>query len=252
MSCCARWTIVGKDPREHVTILRVVRRRGQTWETGFFKYVRRGHQARIGPLLANEMIATRLARMIGLPVSRIEKTTFARHEGILSFVRDGGPVWTWSRVQRCLHTPNLLPYIWYPSRLYQTIVFDVWICNLDRSGSNIILYRRGSRFDFYLIDHELALLGALHYEEKPWNAPFWNDVRRYTDGYQPALLPYIKRYSDLAPFVRRIQRIPSREICAVVRSVSPPLLSKHEQHQMETLLLQRQRCLHRLVSTTIK
>lgn len=245
-----QWRVIKSRRSEFLTVQEIERMVMGKREKGFFKFTNRKNQKHIGPLLADELISNRLAKNIGLPVAKTELMTINRRTGIVSIAKRRKQLWRWNQVAK--HgDENVVNSIVNPKRLYKTFVFDIWICNIDRSGKNIILYRTGDKYDFYLIDHELALLGAVRYENKPWDSTFWDRVVGYSHGYNPALLPHMKNYAQLAPYVRRIQRIRPQTIRAAVNSVPPYLLSKYEKSLVEKILFRRQRRLHDIVSRCI-
>lgn len=245
------WTVLKCDPKGFLTISQVERYVNGRKEVGFFKYATRAKQQKfIGPLIADELVGNRLATILNLPVARTELATIRGHVGIVSLKHPGQKLRRWNQLGKHIHS-HIRTHIADSNRLYKTFVFDVWICNIDRNGKNIMTYRRGLTYDFYLIDHELSLLGALRFENKPWYSDYWNHIRRYTRGYNPALLPYITDYKQVAPYVRQIQHIRPETIRDAINRCPHYLLSKQDRTVMEKILFHRQRNLHRIVARCI-
>lgn len=249
MSMPSRWKIIHSSESQHLTIWKVKRKKNGAREAGFFKIPHRNSYKYIGPLAANEMVCNQLAQMVGLPVAKTRATTIGGNTGVLSLAKRRKNLQTWARVMR--GTVNPFKVMVRPRLLYKTFVFDVWMNNIDRSAKNIIVYPKGSKYDFYLIDHELALLGAIRYEEKPWNSSYWDDVDRYTKGYHPALLKYMTDGRKLAVYVREIQSIRPDSIRRVVDGISSELLSTRDKILMKKILLRRQRRLDRIIATCV-
>lgn len=243
-----KWKVIKVYKREHLTIWKVQRHVHGKKEIGFFKFTKPNHEKYIGPLVANELICNRLAKAIGLPVAKTTVTTINGRRGIISLKMSNNRLRRWDHV---ITPKNVFNTVVSPRRLYKTLVFDIWICNIDRSGKNIMVYPTSQKYDFYLIDHELALLGAIRYENKRWNSAYWDDVSKCTHGYHPVLLRYMKNYAVLAPYVRRIQNIQPETIRSVLNSISPDFLSVQDKMLTEKLLLRRQRRLARIVSKSI-
>jgi hypothetical protein len=237
MGVSTPWKIIKSDKSEYLTIWQVERKLNGRRQIGFFKFTKRKNYKYIGPLLANELICNRLAKIIGLPVAETVVTTITGHTGIISLAKRSNKLGNWNQVMK--QRTNAFQTIINPNRLSKTFVFDIWVCNIDRSGKNIIVYSKGDKYDFYLIDHELALIGAVRYENQPWNSAYWDNVIKYTRGYHPALLKYMKNYDQLASYVRMIESIPSDTIRTVIYSIPPTLLSSSDKRLMEKILLRR-------------
>ncbi|WP_369125202.1 HipA family kinase [Alicyclobacillus fastidiosus] len=197
--------------------------------------------------LANELICNRLAKLLGLPVATTKVATINGKVGVLSIANHSRKVRTWKQVLR--KRSNLRKIIIKPKRLYKTFVFDVWVCNVDRSGNNIMVYSTGKKYNFYLIDHELTLLGAVRYEERRWCSAYWDDVIRYTYGYKPILRSHGRDYSKLAPYVRTIRRIHPKTIRRVINSVPSRFISPGDKILTEKILLRPRRRLPRILLT---
>lgn len=242
------WEITNIRKRQYLTIWRVNRYVQRRRQIGYFKFPNQGSYKYIGPLFANELICYQLANKLQLPVAKTIVTTVRGRMGIISLEKQVPHLHRWLSVMK---HKNALRQLIRPKELYKTFVFDSWICNIDRSDKNIMVYPKATKYDFYLIDHELALLGASRYEEKPWNSTYWDNMCTCTDGYHPALLKYIKNYTDLAPYVRQIQKLSPKIIYSIVASVPSTFLSRSDKTQIVKLLLYRQRRLHFIVSNSI-
>jgi hypothetical protein len=242
---------VGKVSRPLGPVWIVVRNNKGKKQKGFFKFPTRKNKARIGPLLANELISYRLAKALKLKVAKVQLTKIKGKRGVVSTVRPAPYHYTWSQLAKKLSYP-VIYYIDNPNQLLKTFVFDIWICNLDRHADNLITYPLGNKYSFYLIDHGLALLGAIKWRKVPWNSPYWDHVARYNKHYVQGLISYINDYNQLSKFVKEIQRIPSYKIRKIVKSTPASILSPGKKEIIIKLLLYRQRHLDHIVRLWVK
>ncbi|WP_052947877.1 hypothetical protein [Aneurinibacillus tyrosinisolvens] len=166
--------------------------------------------------------------------------------GVVSLVRPARRHYHWNQLCKRLNSP-IMKHIRKPERLLKTFVFDVWICNVDRHGDNLIAYPKGNKYSFYLIDHGLALLGAMKWRRAPWYSPYWDEVAKYNRHYVQGLRSYIYSYQQLSPYVKQIQRIPKYKIKKIVKSIPSSILSYRKKKTIIKLLLSRQEYLHFIV-----
>lgn len=246
------WQIVREHKTGYVQVFKVERTGVNGREVGFFKYASSAKQEKyIGPLAANELIANRLGLLLHLPMARTELAHVNDCLGIVSVRHPGKGLQTWADLKDGIRK-EVDRHLAEPRRLDKTFVFDAWICNIDRSGKNIMVYKRGERLDFYLIDHELSLLGAVKFENKPWDAPYWDNIRRYTRGYHPALLPHATRYEPFEPHIAEIQRLHPAAIRSVIDSCPNLVLSEQDRALTERLLLLRQKKLAKIIARCVQ
>jgi hypothetical protein len=244
------WKVIHSQDSQHLTIWQVTRMVRGRKEMGYFKIPKRNSYRHIGPLLANEMICNKLAKVLGLPVAKTQFMHIRGRLGVLSMAKPQGRLQRWREYAKSREKP--FKDMSHSRRLDKTFVFDIWVCNIDRNDKNIIVYRNGMKYDFYLIDHELSLLGAVRYENKPWYSGYWDNVRGYTRGYKPALLPYMKSRSELKPYVRFIQHLPVKTIDAVVDRVPSIMMSRKDKVLTKKILLRRRKRLHDIVQRCIR
>lgn len=221
--------------------------RGGQQQRGYFKYGTRRNRKLAGNVPANEYLAYRLAQRIGLPVAELEWAKINGKTGLVSKVYPARRLYSWNQFIRRKGVDFAIQKLNDPGQLLQTFVFDIWICNVDRHGGNLIVYPRGDGYSFYLIDHGLALSGALNWRRTPWPSPYWERVWSYTPRYVRGLLSYLHSYKQLKPYIRTIQRIPAREIKDIVDSLPESLLPTGEKELLKKMLLYRQRRLHRFI-----
>lgn len=246
------WRILREHKTGYLKVLKVERMGVNGREVGFFKYASPAKQAKyIGPLVANELIANRLGQLLHLPMARTELAHVKDRLGIVSVMHPGKGLQTWAELKEGIRK-EVGRHLTDPRRLERTFVFDAWICNIDRSGKNIMVYKQGDRLDFYLIDHELSLLGAVKFENKPWNAPYWDNIRRYTRGYHPALLSHATRYEPFEPHIAEIQRLDPGVIRSVIDSCPSAVLSEPDRALTEELLLLRQKKLAKIIARCVQ
>jgi hypothetical protein len=242
-----KWTIVRKISRKLGPVWVVTRDKNGRKQKGYFKFPTRKNKKYAGPLLANELISYRLARSLNLKVAKIELTKIKGKQGIVSIVRPARYHYTWNELGKRLND-SIINHINESEQLLKTFVFDIWICNIDRHGENLITFPLGNKYSFYLIDHGLALLGAIKRRRVPWNSSYWNHVVKYNQHYVRGLRSYIYGYQQLSPFVKQIQSIPAHKIKKIVKSVPTSILPYNKKKIVIKLLLSRQKNLHVIVN----
>lgn len=234
-----------------IKVWNVLRQTGTNTETGFYKCIAPSQIPKLGPLLYNEIIAYRLAKELGLPAA---KTEYVRMKGKTGFVSLTVPVKRflyWQHMGTKVHR-NIGKYISHPDRLLKMFVFDVWICNLDRQGKNVLVYPNGSKFGFYLIDHGLSLTGAFRWRKVPPGSSYWNCLGSFNRQYLEGLPSYIRTYSQLEPYVQEIRNLSNRGIRDAVESVPAEMLSRARKELLIRWLLERRGKLPQILAGWIK
>ncbi|UFJ42660.1 hypothetical protein LOK74_09275 [Brevibacillus humidisoli] len=241
-------------------VRKLVRKLGPVWvvrrthhnhkQTGYFKFPTRRNRKYVGNLIANELISYRLAKLIDLNVANVELAKIRGRRGVVSIARPARHLYSWNRLHRM--KGSAIHHLDHPEQLLRTFVFDVWICNVDRHGGNLITFPRGKRYGFYLIDHGLALDGALKWRKRPWNSSYWTNVWRYNRHYVRGLLSYVRNYRQLVPYIKQIQRIPSRDIEAAIDAVPASILDYENRQKIKKMLLYRQRNLDWIIKKWAK
>jgi hypothetical protein len=244
MSGWKRVKIISRKKIGHVWLVRK-NKRGHI-HTGYFKTIPTKDEEYTGPLLGNELLASRLAKLFGLEAARVELAKIEDRVGIVSIVKPGKKLYRWGdlRTRVIRHLPD---YLVDHEKLYRLFVFDIWICNVDRHSGNVIVYPVGKKYDFYLIDHGLSLAGALQWRQRPWYDSFWDHVARYKPRYLRGLKKELQSYRQVAPFVEQIKEIPAYVIEKEVDSIPSDLLSLAERKVMKKFLLHRKQNLDHIV-----
>ncbi|MCY0874723.1 MAG: hypothetical protein OWT28_00335 [Firmicutes bacterium] len=253
MISSSRWRVVKSYKGGFVSVYLVKREVAGETQTGYFKYASPATQEKhLGPLIANELLGYRFGCLLDLPMAQTEIATVRGRLGVVSVQGEGNGLRTWADVAKDVRK-EIERRLVEPERLLKTFVFDTWICNIDRSGKNIIVYEKDNGvLDYYLIDHELALLGALRFENKTYDAHHWDNIRRYTRGYHPALLPYATDYQRLQPFVEEIQSLDVSTIRAVLDDCPTQVWTRKDRVLVEKLLVRRQRKLGKIVKRCVE
>jgi hypothetical protein len=240
------WNPVRKISRKLGPVWVVTRNQGDRKQKGFFKAPPKRHKYRVENLLANELISCRLAKLLHLNVAEVELAKIGGKRGVVSIVQPAARHYSWNQLGRRLNG-SIVKHLDDPKQLLQTFVFDIWICNVDRHGGNIVTIPAGGKYSFYLIDHGLSLLGARTFKRVPWKSPYWNRVSKYNRHYVSGLRSYIHAYDQLEPFVRRIQNIPASQIRDVIDELPDSVLSSRKKEIVKKLLIKRQQNLHAIV-----
>ncbi|MBC8081453.1 MAG: hypothetical protein H7X86_13990 [Gorillibacterium sp.] len=221
---------------------------------GFFKYRApnntRQENVGAGILLGSELTVYKLARVVNLPVTKTVLTRIQRESGILSIAYPGR-IFTWKAAGKRIHS-NIPDKIIHPERLLKALVFDIWILNIDRHGGNCVLYPKGGKYDFYLIDHGLTLAGAINFRKTRWNSAYWERVSRYNRQFLKGVRNNIKSYKQLQPYVREIQQISEKRIRDIVESTPSDYYSSKTKQQVIRLLIYRQRKMEPIIKNWLK
>lgn len=211
---------------------------------GYFKWCGPQHAAHSGPFVANELIAARLADALGVPRAEVSAFEFAGRAGVLSLPREPGPLYMWRDVPAFIRA-DIRRFFQEPERFGDCFVFDVWICNIDRSsGKNVIVHpgRARDKYAFYAIDHGHALYGPeTKWARGDFRNPYWLDVRRHF--HIPA---EVERFIRGEPRVldrarERVARFGDAEIAAAVAQATPHLTAAQAEWTFELLRFRRER-----------
>ncbi|MGZ4112234.1 MAG: HipA family kinase [Tumebacillaceae bacterium] len=237
------------------------KRQGSVWivedqfaTRGYFKFTTEDQWYYAGPMIANEYIAAALAERVGLPVGELEQASIAGADGIVQkgIVSVEVPAFemrTWAqasdevRQEPERHVKDI-------DLLAQTVVFDAWICNVDRAaGKNLILYRNNTekKYDWYLIDHGLTLYGSPRkWKRGAWNSPFWEQLWRFYN-VPKGLLRLQSNQKVLLPMIEKIEALQPSDIDDALRKVPRGHLKDKERQFIRTLLLHRQKLLRSII-----
>jgi hypothetical protein len=226
--------------KEFGTVWRVKRRNGHNGklQIGYFKFTNVENEEYIGPLVANELISYRLAKLLNLKVANVELTYIGGRFGIIS-IKKRKRVCEWEFLNTNVHQ-DPFTYLVKPGQLFKTFIFDTWICNVDRHSGNLIVYPVGGKYNFYLIDHGLSLGGAIQSRRVPWDDPYWDDISRYRPRFVRGLLDCIYNYEQLRPYIEEIEALPPYVIEEAVNSVPSKILSVKQKQIFKNFLFHRQ------------
>lgn len=218
-------------------------------------------------MVANEYIAARLARMLGLPVAALKEIQVKgprrkKMRGMVSIKANAKEVIPWKKakfssyslLEREVHEMNLL---------VQMLVFDAWILNLDRTNRNLILYRNRSDelYNWYLIDHGIALFGSPVKWKRSWARKKYKTpgayektlhrrkCRKFLSLRVPkGLKAYaMKHRSATDHMISRISRLSRQEIDRSIRTVPKGYLKPSEKAFVRSMLLKRQKHIRQIV-----
>jgi hypothetical protein len=219
---------------------------GNDIERGYFKFATPKSQKYIGPLAATELIAYRIANLLNLPAAEVKLVSVEDQLGSVSLIKPVQPLYHWRHLSsRILH--HIPDYIINPERLLKTFVFDIWICNFDRHGGNMMAYPVSEKYDFYLIDHGLSLAGVLQRANFPWDHPFWERKPSFRGFYLKGTRKYIRSYDQLEPYVKEIQNIPPLTLEEILDTTPQSILPSETKTIMKKFLFHRQQKLPELV-----
>ena len=241
-----KWNVIGRNSRKLGPIWKVARYVNGVRQTGYFKFPCRSNIYRVDSLIANELIAYKLAKRLGINVAEVELTEIMGRRGIVSIVKPASAHYSWYRFsKKCNWSPfNRLKH---PEQILRTFVFDIWICNVDRHSENLIATAHGSTYSVYAIDHGLSLLGALKWKGVRWNSTYWQHVNRYNVKYPNGVRGYIRSYHQLLPYIMEIEHLSESSIVDIVDQVPSSLLSLQQKAIVKKMLLYRRKSLRSIV-----
>lgn len=195
----------------------------------------------VGPIAANEFIASKLAEKLGLPIN---KTLFKEFEGVKGVLVNNTPgeanIWRQypfkKDIERTLHNAE---------RLSRVVVFDVFILNTDRSPDNFVYTRLNKgKYEFYLIDHAHSLHGpsqqALDYNA--FNFSSMVQIEEFKNFFE-------KGFDHFRPHIEDIQNIEDPEIVDIVNSVPSDYLTDAQKNTVKDLLINRKGMLYNKFET---
>ncbi|MEA2372122.1 MAG: hypothetical protein QOH12_2516 [Solirubrobacteraceae bacterium] len=184
---------------------------------------------------ANELIAWRLAKALGLPVL---EAGLLRYDGHLSFGSREMQAGTFEHrltQQRLLQCSN-------PAVLPSVVVFDVWLANVDRNVDNLLprkAHGTSSAWELVLLDHGSTLVHPLLNIEE-LSAKAEAPAKLYGMGALHAL--YGKR-ADMERAICRVQDMNANDVERCVREVPTELLSHEDKAVVSRFLVERRRLL---------
>jgi hypothetical protein len=205
-------------------------------------------------MIANEFIASALARRLGFPVSELEMAEIAGPGGVLqrgmvSCAAAAKEIITWKEAGKRVYL-NPAKYVKRINQLRSLIVFDAWITNIDRAaGKNLILFNNGTgeKYDWYLIDHGHALYGSPRkWKRGGWNAPIWQKIWCFYHTPK-GLLRQQSSWAVLEPMVRQIERLTEADIEAALDHAPQGYLSIDKRRFIKRLLITRKKQLRGMI-----
>lgn len=229
------------------------KRQGDVWQVvsnlgriGYFKFATKEQAYFSGPMIANELIAAKLAARLGLPVGELQLATVLGQDGIartglVSVSVQAQEIVTWRDLPKKVRL-KAERYVKHVDLLRMVVVFDAWITNIDRaSGKNLILYRNDAseKYDWYLIDHGLTLHGSPYkWERHAWDTPHWQRLWQF-HHVSEGMARLQRRFSELEPMIARIEAMGDAEVTQLVEQTPRHLCSAAEREFIRRLLLTR-------------
>lgn len=194
-----------------------------------------------GPICANEFIAARLGQKLELPINKTQFKNFDGIDGVL-IEKSPGEVNMWRNfpfkddLARTLDSFDLL---------IKTVVFDIFIENLDRNPDNIIYSRiRNKKYDFYLIDHSISLYGSspqpLDYNAFPFSSMVQIEELRKL---------FNKGFDIFKGDIQKITELDDVYITELVNSVPENYLSSAQKNSIKDLLINRKSMIYNKIET---
>ncbi|GEB33370.1 MULTISPECIES: HipA family kinase [Brevibacillus] len=240
-----KWRTHRRFSRRFGTVWSVWRSVNGKIQRGYFKFPCKKN-AKWGNVIANELIAYHLAKLLELNVATVELTVVEGKQGIVSIAKPMAAHFNWFQLTKKTGG-SPVKHLHNPEQLLLTFVFDIWICNIDRHGGNLIVFPKGKHYDFYLIDHGSAVLGGVTWRKIHWSADYWLNVSKYNFHYPRGLRAYIRTFRQLLPHVDKIEKIPEHMIRDIVETVPENVLPKLEKEMVVEMLLYRQKKLREMV-----
>lgn len=188
---------------------------------------------------ANELIAVRLGRHIGLPVldhAVAQTGTDLFFASQLMTTGTYAPAITEALLASCSNR----------DRVHGIAVFDVWLCNVDRHHENLVVRQRRGGVDLLLLNDHSHLLVQPGSTPTDLAALVASPARPYfrLDFVREALDSH--RLLDEA--LTAAEGLPDDAIRAIVESVPEPLLSTADRNGYEDLLIARRPLIRSLIA----
>jgi hypothetical protein len=224
------WIQIGSEKKSGVLNLAKIPSHVGDVGTAWFKYRLNNS---VGPIPANEYIASCLGNLLNLPVAKIQFKEFEGRDGVLSFIVAPEP-YTWSQFP---YKEDIAAYIQDFDMLAYMLVFDVFINNVDRNPDNL-LYSRATmnrrKYHFHLIDHGHSLWG-------PGTEPSTNDFR----FEQHIMLEELRKLFNhglefFEPALNNVKNISTEQIQQIIEAVPEKYLTDQQKQHTKELLLSRQ------------
>lgn len=188
---------------------------------------------------ANELIAVRLGRHLGLPVLDHAVAEMVGNEFFASQLMTTGtfaPAITESLLAGCSNR----------DRVHGIAVFDIWLCNVDRHHENLIVRQRRGGADLLLLNDHSHLLVL------PGNGPPDLAALVGTPAGSYFRLDFLREALDstqsLEDALAAAERVSDEELRAIVRSVPKGLLSSAHRTPYEELLIARRPLIRPLIA----
>lgn len=240
------WRVISKSSRKLGSVWAVTRCVNGIRQKGYFKFPCKQNLKRVDTLLANELIAYQLAKLLNVPAAHVELAEIMGKRGIVSIVQPASAHYSWYQLcKKCSGSP--FSRLEDPEQLLRTFIFDIWICNVDRHSDNLIAIPKGAYFSLYAIDHGLCLLGAMKWRGVPWDSSYWQHICRYNVHYPIGMRAFIRSYHQLEQHIAAIEGLPPSSILAIIDQVPPDLLLPSQKDIVKKILLSRQQSLRSIV-----
>jgi len=155
-------------------------------------------------LIENEYICAQLAAEVGLSVPECRVEQIGERTWFISHYINNEP-FTYPKLQNCRNIADI-PLL---------LLFDLWVCNPDRSPSNLLLSptnNHSGTYEFIVIDHSHALFGE-------------TDIIRVLDVNPrlcfdfPALTERIRSNRDWNLALFKLQSLSEQTICEAVNAL---------------------------------
>lgn len=226
------------ENKQGVKILAKVPSGNNDTGTAYFKYPT---SPDIGPIAANEFIASKIAEKLGLPVNKTLFKEFEDKKGILVSNTPGeANIWRQypfkGDIERTLNHADMLSRV---------IVFDVFILNTDRNPDNLIYTKLGrGRYEFYLIDHAHSLHGPSQQspDYNAYNFPSMVQIEEFRKIFE-------KGFDNFKPHIEEVKKIENPELVELVNSVPSDYLTDAQKNTVKDLLINRKDMLYNKFET---
>ena len=200
---------------------------------------------------ANEIIAFRLAKILGLPITDVQilsrnniKGEDIDNDGTISFkIPDPHDVW-FNLPPTIKNRPS--DHIYNYNDFALLCVFDIFICNPDRHDRNLLaLDLLTGKFLFYIIDHGHSLLGV---NGDAWPLSINTNIERFMGNfaniYKEIATHNFKLFEEA---IEKIKAITDEQIDEIVSSIPEIYLAQEKANEIRVGLKERRNNVELLV-----
>ncbi len=160
-----------------------------------------------GPGVANEYLASKLAKLLGIPTALIQIHTLGGVNGYISHAHEYAESWS-----AFPDKPTAREHLSDPAVFSKIFVFDYWIRHVDRHDGNLAFVKNGESgtYDVYLIDNEHCMCGVGD------NAPNENELEDFPDVFRMQNHTDLINKTEVYEFIEHVLNVDKNAIVKLI------------------------------------